>query len=103
MTQGRCADLPRLKSEDHGSFLPKGNKARTQTRKIFKRFDAQIVEDCEALSVVPHHTTTMHLGELKGSIRTDGEHNVQLTIPLIHAPEGDVKILNLRSKLPKGS
>jgi len=102
MTDGDCSSLPRIGAVDHPYLLPKRAKSRRNTLEVFKRFRASIKRDCKALKGLPHHTTTVRIGELRGSMRTEGAYNVPLKVTFSYADDGTLKLFRLQGTPPKG-
>jgi hypothetical protein len=101
MTDGNCKTLPRIGAADHPFLLPKSAKSRRNTLEVFKRFRASIIRDCKALTALPHHTTTVRIGEVRGSMRTEGAYNVPLKVTFSYADDGALKLFRLRGTPPK--
>ena len=97
MTSGGCKSLPRIRRADERFYLPKKRKAKQRTREAFKRFNTQLDRDCAALSKVPHHTTSVRISEIGGSVRTEGKYNVPFKLTLVHDKSGELKIAHLKS------
>ena len=101
MTDGDCRALPRIGAKDHPHLLPKGQKARQNTLAVFKRFRKSILRDCKALTSLPHHKTTVRLGELRGSVKTEGARNVPFQVTMTHAEDGALQLFHLQGSSPK--
>jgi hypothetical protein len=102
MTDGNCKALPRIGAVDHPFLLPKSAKSRRNTLEVFKRFRASIKRDCKSLTSLPHHTTTVRIGELRGSMRTEGAYNVPLKMTFSYADDGTLQLFRLQGTPPKG-
>lgn len=102
MTDGNCKALPRIGAADHPYLLPKSAKSRRNTLAVFKRFRASIIRDCKALTGLPHHTTTVRIGEVRGSLRTEGAYNVPIKLTFSYADDGSLDLFRLQGTPPKG-
>lgn len=101
MTEGACRALPRIGAVDHPALLPKKHKSRQNTLAVFKRFRKSILRDCKALTSLPHHRTTVRLGELRGSVKTEGARNVPFRVTITYAEDGSLQLFHLQGSAPK--